>query len=54
MEICTTKPSDICAEGFCEGCPQPEGKFPESTPIAMAYVPYQKWEQTYDVNIAIA
>lgn len=53
MEICTPKPSDICAEGFCEGCPQPEGKFPESTSIAMAYVPYQKWEQTYDVNIAL-
>ncbi len=53
MEISTPKSSDICAAGFCEGCPQPEGKFPESTPIGMAYVPFQKWEKTYDVNIAL-
>ncbi len=53
MEIYTTKSSDIFAKGFCEGCPQPEGKFPEKTPIAMAYVPFQEWEKTYDAHIAL-
>lgn len=54
MEIFTTKSCDLCAAGFEEGCPQPEGAFPKSTPIGMAYVPFQKWEKTYDVNIALS
>lgn len=32
----------------------PKGRFPESTPLAMAYVPYQSWEETYAENIALA
>ncbi|MGN0585391.1 MAG: spore coat associated protein CotJA [Ruminococcus sp.] len=24
--------------------------FPKETPIGMAYVPYQQWEQTYDAK----
>lgn len=27
--------------------------FPASLPIAMAYVPYQKWKETYDADTAL-
>lgn len=30
---------------------QPKTAFPADTPVAMAYVPYQMWEKTYDCNI---
>lgn len=53
MEIFTNK-NDLSAMGFDEGCPQPEGEFPKHTPIAMAYVPFQKWERPYDDNIALS
>ncbi len=54
MEIFMNKSSDLSAMGFDEGCPQPEGKFPENTPIGMAYIPFQKWERPYDENIALS
>lgn len=25
-------------------CPFPKGRFPEDTPLAMAYVPFQMWD----------
>lgn len=28
-------------------------KFPEHTPLAMAYVPFQQWETPYAENIAL-
>lgn len=28
--------------------------FPKETPIAMMYVPYQKWEEPYDTETAFA
>lgn len=31
----------------------PEGKFPPNTPLAMSYVPYQQWEETYKENVAL-
>lgn len=31
-----------------QGLQQPLTAFPEKTPIAMAYVPYQMWEKPYD------
>ncbi|MDE6592830.1 MAG: spore coat associated protein CotJA [Oscillospiraceae bacterium] len=31
----------------------PEGRFPEETPLAMAYVPYQQWDNTYPENTAL-
>lgn len=31
----------------------PVGKFPQNTPDAMAYVPYQQWEETYKENTAL-
>ena len=34
-------------------CPLPSGKLPQSTPIAMAYVPYQFWEKPYDDETAL-
>lgn len=40
----------------CSGCRDmivPEGKFPEHTPIAMAYVPFQQWEEPYPENKAL-
>lgn len=53
MDIFTNR-TRLSAMGFDEGCPQPKGEFPESTPIGMAYVPFQKWEQPYDDNIALS
>ena len=35
-------------------CPMPKTKFPEKTPIAMAYVPYQMWENPYDAETGMA
>lgn len=35
-------------------CPQPTGKFPEDTPLAMAYVPFQSWEKPYDMDAALS
>ncbi len=44
------------ANGKCsaEGLDSPKGKFPSETPYAMAYVPFQQWEETYAENIALA
>ncbi len=39
---------------FCKGeCPQPKGEFPTYTPLAIAYVPFQEWEKTYDEQAAL-
>lgn len=35
-------------------CPPTKGVFPESTPLAMAYVPVQYWEKPYDLSTALA
>lgn len=35
---------------------EPDGHlsaFPEETPLAMAYVPFQKWEKPYDPEAAL-
>ena len=32
----------------------PKGRFSENMPIAMAYVQYQSWEETYAENTALA
>lgn len=29
-------------------------RFPRSTPLAMAYVPFQQWNETYDDDKALA
>ncbi len=35
----------------CDGLmPQPTTKFPKETPPAMAYVPFQMWENVYDAE----
>lgn len=31
----------------------PEGAFPENMPLAMAYVPFQTWGNTYSENVAL-
>ena len=31
-----------------KNCPMPQGEFPAENPVAMAYVPFQSWERTYD------
>ena len=31
-----------------EGCPDTHDHFPEDMPVAMAYVPWQKWRDLYD------
>ena len=35
-------------------CPMPKSKFPPETPLAMAYVPFQKWEEPYDRETALS
>lgn len=37
-----------------KNCPQPIGKFPEETPVAMAYVPFQSWEKPYDMAAGLS
>ena len=31
---------------------EPKSEFPQNTPLAMAYVPFQSWFSTYDENTA--
>ena len=31
-----------------EGLTVPRGRFPEDTPLAMAYVPFQQWGKVYN------
>lgn len=35
------------------GIAAPEGAFPAETPLAMAYVPWQEWGDTYPENTAL-
>lgn len=44
--------SDMCKNS--RTCPQPEGKFPPETPVAMAYVPFQSWEKPYDMEAGLS
>lgn len=37
-----------------ESCLLPNSVFPKSTPLAMAYVPYQQWETPYESDVALA
>lgn len=37
-----------------DGLTIPRGRFPQVTPLAIAYVPYQEWEDTYAENVALA
>lgn len=39
--------------GKVKACPLPMGAFPEDTPLAMAYVPYQTWEEPYEDEVAL-
>ena len=34
-------------------CPLPVGAFPQDTPLAMAYVPYQTWKTPYETDVAL-
>ena len=34
-------------------CPFPKGRFPEDTPLAMAYVPFQMWEKPYEADVSL-
>lgn len=36
------------------GLTVPQGRFPDDTPYAMAYVPFQQWEETYAENVALS
>ncbi|MBQ7783056.1 MAG: spore coat associated protein CotJA [Oscillospiraceae bacterium] len=36
------------------GLNSPDTAFPAKKPLAMAYVPYQMWEETYAENVALA
>ncbi len=37
----------------CRDMIVPVGEFPEHTPIGMAYVPFQQWEEPYPENKAL-
>lgn len=44
-----------CSEALDGGLlPQPMTVFPEKTPLAMAYVPYQLWGEVYDAENGMA
>lgn len=45
---------DNCMSKVSDTCLQPTGKFPEETPLAMAYVPFQSWEKPYDMYTALS
>ena len=45
------KPDD--KDDCVKACPLPVGMFPEDTPLAMAYVPYQVWETPYEEDVAL-
>ena len=34
--------------------PFPKGRFPEDTPLAMAYVPFQMWEKPYEADVGLS
>lgn len=46
------KDVEIADSCNCE-CAQPQGAFPNSTPVGMAYVPFQAWEEPFDENTAL-
>lgn len=35
-------------------CPMPMTEFPKHTPVAMAYIPFQQWEEPYDTETALS
>jgi hypothetical protein len=35
-------------------CDEPTGAFPKDTPLAMAYVPFQSWEEPYDLQTSLS
>ncbi|NLZ45903.1 MAG: spore coat associated protein CotJA [Clostridiales bacterium] len=42
---------DSVTKMYCsdaESCGEPTGRFPEEMPLAMCYVPMQKWDKIYD------
>lgn len=36
-----------------DSCPVPGGALPKNMALAMAYVPYQQWEQPYETDVAL-
>ena len=38
---------DCCCQKM-DGCPDTHDHFPADMPIAMAYVPWQKWQEIYE------
>ncbi len=56
MEEMTTMFLDsvLGSEKPAENCAKTQGRFPEDTPIGMAYVPFQYWEKPYDDATALA
>lgn len=45
---------DIQEKSESKNCPMPGAKFPSDTPIAMAYVPFQQWEEPYDMQTGLS
>lgn len=35
-------------------CPMPDSIFPKQTPLAMAYIPFQKWETPYEPEVGLS
>lgn len=44
---------DVNGKCSRRGVYQPVGMLPQHTPLAMAYVPFQKWEDPYAENYAL-
>lgn len=50
---CMRRPASSCSPApenrrRMEGCPDTHDHFPADMPIAMAYVPWQKWRDLYE------
>ena len=43
---------DCCCQKM-DGCPDTHDHFPADMPIAMAYVPWQKWQEIYEPSRAL-
>lgn len=51
-KILTADKEDRASMSGARNCEMPSTAFPSETPIGMAYVPYQMWEEPYDMETA--
>lgn len=37
-----------------KSCPMPKTVFPKDTPLAMAYIPFQHWDEVYEAEVGFS